>query len=86
MKYMTDQHSHKYDFLKKEAAAPYQGLRQLVYFVCGGSGAIGALIFFTQLLAGQDVQTILPNLALQLGVVALMIGLFRLERRWARRK
>lgn len=69
----------KYAFLKAEAEAPYRGLRKFVYVGFGVSGAIGAFIFFTQLLAGQDVGTILPNLALQVGVIALMVWLFRLE-------
>ncbi len=69
----------KYAFLKAEAAAPYRGLRKFVYVGFGASGAIGAFIFFTQLLAGQEVGDLLPNLALQIGVVALMIWLFSLE-------
>lgn len=69
----------KYAFLKAEAAAPYRGLRKFVYVGFGASGAIGAFIFLTQLLAGQEVGDLLPNLALQIGVVALMIWLFSLE-------
>lgn len=69
----------KYAFLKAEAQAPYRSLRKFVYVGFAASGAIGAFIFFTQLLAGQDVATILPNLALQIGVIALMVWLFRLE-------
>ncbi|MBC7969807.1 MAG: DUF3493 domain-containing protein [Verrucomicrobia bacterium] len=69
----------KYAFLKAEAAAPYRGLRKFVYVGFGASGAIGAFIFLTQLLAGQEVGNLLPNLALQIGVVALMIWLFSLE-------
>ncbi|NER36881.1 MAG: DUF3493 domain-containing protein [Oscillatoria sp. SIO1A7] len=71
----------KYARLKQEAIAPYKGLRQFVYLACGASGAIGAFIFLTQLLAGQQVSSTLPNLALQIGVVALMVGLFRWENR-----
>ena len=71
----------KYARLKQEAIAPYKGLRQFVYLACGASGAIGAFIFLTQLLAGRQVSSTLPNLALQIGVVALMVGLFRWENR-----
>jgi Low psii accumulation1 / Rep27 len=71
----------QYARLKAEMAAPYRGLRQFIYFVCGASGAIGAFIFFTQALAGRDVDTALPNLALQVGVVALMVFLWRWEQR-----
>jgi hypothetical protein len=70
-----------YAQLRAELKTPYKGLRQFVYFACGASGLIGAFIFLTQLLAGQDANVILPNLALQVGVVALMIWLFRLEQR-----
>jgi Low psii accumulation1 / Rep27 len=75
----------KYAFLKAEAAAPYRSLRQFVYLGVAASGAIGAFIFFTQLLAGQDVNSTLSNLALQIGVVTLMIWLFRLESKIKRR-
>lgn len=70
-----------YAQLKAELKAPYRGLRQFVYVACGASGLIGAFIFLMQLLAGRDLSTVFPNLALQLGVVALMIWLFRLEQR-----
>lgn len=76
----------KYARLKAEAAAPYRGLRQFVYVAFGASGAIGGFVFFTQLLAGQDVAATLPNLALQMGVVALMVWLFRLEQRAGKKK
>lgn len=70
----------KYQRLKEEAKAPYRGLRKFVYGAFAASGAIGAFIFLTQLLAGRDVTTALPNLLLQVGVVALMVVLFRLDR------
>ena len=70
----------QYGRLKAEAAAPYRGLRKFIYFTFGASGLIGAFIFFTQLLAGRDVDAALPNLALQVGVVALMVFLFRWDR------
>lgn len=71
----------KYARLKAEAAAPYRGLRKFVYIAFGGSGAIGAFVFFAQILAGRDLETAVPNLALQLGVIALMVWLFRFENR-----
>lgn len=71
----------KYAYLKAEAAAPYKGLRQFIYIVFGASGAIGGFVFLMQALAGRDVESALPNLALQAGVVALMVWLFRLEGR-----
>jgi Low psii accumulation1 / Rep27 len=74
-----------YAQLKAEAKAPYRGLRQFVYVACGASGGIGAFVFLTQLLAGRDVGGALPNFALQVGVVALMVGLFRWEQRVSRK-
>jgi len=71
----------KYKRLMAEAQAPYKGLRKFVYGAFGASGAIGAFIFLTQVLAGRDVGSALPNLLLQVGVVALMFFLFRLESR-----
>ncbi len=69
----------KYARLKAEAIAPYRGLRKFVYVAFAASGAIGAFIFCLQLLARRQVSSTLPNLALQLGLVALMLWLFRLE-------
>jgi len=76
----------QYARLKAEAKAPYRGLRQFFYVAFGASGFIGALVFLAQLLAGRNVGAALPNLALQVGVVALMVWLFRLEQRASRPK
>jgi hypothetical protein len=70
-----------YAQLRAEAKAPYRGLRQFIYFGLGGSGLIGAVVFLAQILAGREVDAALPNFALQIGVVALMVWLFRLEQR-----
>lgn len=69
-----------YARLKGEAAAPYRGLRKFVYVVCGASGFLGAFVFLAQLIAGREVGSALPNFALQVGVIALMIWLFRLDK------
>jgi len=71
----------KYARLKGEAIAPYRGLRKFVYISFGASGAIGAFIFCLQLLAGRQDTSTLPSLALQIGVIALMVWLFRWENR-----
>ena len=71
----------KYAKLRAEAKAPYRGLRKTIYVTFGASGLIGAFVFFVQVTAGRDVATALPNLALQLGIVALMVGLFRWEQK-----
>ncbi|MEL7225880.1 MAG: DUF3493 domain-containing protein, partial [Cyanobacteria bacterium J06576_12] len=71
----------RYNQLIAEAQAPYKGFRKFIYGSIGASGAIGAFVFFTKILAGRDIAASLPNLALQLGIVALMIFLFRWEDR-----
>ncbi|MFQ3617006.1 MAG: DUF3493 domain-containing protein [Cyanobacteriota bacterium] len=75
-----------YARLVAESKAPYRGLRQFVYLAFGASGLIGAFVFAAQLAAGQGDSDTLPNLALQLGLVALMGWLFRLEQRAAARR
>ena len=69
----------KYAALRAEAKAPYKGLRKFFYIAFAASGFVGALVFLAQLAAGKDVTTAFPNFALQIGVFALMIFLFRLE-------
>ena len=71
----------RYDRLVAESQAPYKGLRKFIYAAFGASGAVGGFIFFTKILAGREVAETLPNLALQIGVVALMVFLFRWEDR-----
>ncbi|MEA5511486.1 DUF3493 domain-containing protein [Crocosphaera sp. UHCC 0190] len=71
----------KYARLKAEAKAPYKGFRQFFYVAFGASGFIGAVVFLAQLAAGRDVSTALPNFALQVGVVVLMVCLFKLEKK-----
>lgn len=73
--------SELYARLKAEAAAPYRGLRKFIYFAFAASGAIGGFIFLMRILAGREVAEALPNFALQIGLVALMIWLLRLENR-----
>ena len=69
----------KYARLRAELKTPYKGLRQFIYIAFGASGLIGAVIFLAKLAAGREIASTLPNLALQVGVVALMITLFRWE-------
>ncbi len=65
--------------LVAEMAAPYRGFRKFVYFGCAASGFIGAFVFLSQIIAGRDVSSALPNFALQLGVIALMAFLWQWE-------
>jgi Low psii accumulation1 / Rep27 len=66
--------------LQAEAKSPFRGLRQFVYVSCAISGAIGGVVFFFKLLAGRNLEATIPNLALQVGVVALMVWLLRIDR------
>lgn len=73
----------QYDRLKAEAAAPYRGLRRFIYIAFGASGfvgALGALVFLAQIAAGKEADAPLSNLALQVGVIALMVFLFRWDK------
>ncbi|MBU6229955.1 MAG: DUF3493 domain-containing protein [Cyanobacteria bacterium REEB459] len=71
----------QYTRLRAEAKAPYRGLRKVIYATAGASGAIGALIMVTRLIAGAEVGPILPNLGIQLAVLLGVVLLFRLESR-----
>lgn len=72
--------NEQYDRLKAEAAAPYRGLRRFIYIAFGASGFVGALVFLAQIAAGKEADAPLSNLALQVGVVALMVFLFRWDK------
>ncbi len=69
--------SDKYARLRAEAKAPYRPLRKFIYLAFGISGALGAFIFLVQIAAQRDVAEALPNLGVQIAVVALMVVLFR---------
>lgn len=71
----------KYAKLREEAQNPYRGLRRFIYFAFGASGLIGALIFLSKIAAGQNLGESFPNFALQVGLVALMVWLFRIDRK-----
>lgn len=70
----------KYARLKAESKAPYRGLRKFFYIAFGASGLIGGFVFLAKLIAGQNLASDLPNFALQAGVVALMVFLFRIDK------
>ena len=72
--------NEQYDRLKAEAAAPYRGLRKFIYIAFGASGFVGALVFLAQIAAGKEADAPLSNLAFQVGVVALMVFLFRWDK------
>jgi hypothetical protein len=57
----------KYALLRAETMAPYRNIRLLV--------------FLAQILAGRNLDTAIPNFAVQAGVIALMGGLFVWEQK-----
>ena len=73
--------SKQYAQLKAEITAPYRGLRQFIYVGIGASGFIGAFVFSFQILAGRNIDSALPNFALEAGIVGLMVFLYRWEQR-----
>lgn len=68
------------DRLQAEAKAPYRGLRRVFYAVFAASGLMGALILGLKGLAGTAGDDLAWNLALQIGVVALMVALWGWDR------
>ena len=71
----------KYARLMAEAKAPYKGLRKFIYGAVGASGAIGAFVFLAQIASGRAGGAAVPNFFFQVGIVALMVALFRWENR-----
>jgi Low psii accumulation1 / Rep27 len=67
--------------LRAEAKAPLKGCRQILYLLFAASALTGGVIFFLRLLAGEDISKNLPNLAVQLGIFGLMVGLWKWEQR-----
>ena len=65
--------------LRAEAQNPYRTLRQFIYICFAISGGVGGMIFLLQIAAGRDLQQAIPNLAVQAGVVGLMVFLWRWE-------
>jgi len=70
----------QYARLKAESQAPYRGLRKFVYVAFGASGFIGAMVFLAQLAAGNNDNSQFLNFAFQVGIVTLMVFLFRWDR------
>ncbi|MCA6526692.1 MAG: DUF3493 domain-containing protein [Pseudanabaena sp.] len=78
---MSKLNPEQYERLRREAKSPYRGLRIFIYIAFAGSGFIGAVVFFTRLIAGNgDLESNLGNFALQIGVLALMLWLYRIDR------
>ncbi|NMF57446.1 DUF3493 domain-containing protein [Pseudanabaena yagii] len=78
---MSKLNPQQYERLRREAKSPYRGLRIFIYIAFAGSGLIGAIIFLARLIAGNgELEANLGNLTLQIGVLALMIWLYRIDR------
>lgn len=69
-----------YRRLQAEAKAPYRSFRRFFYVSFAGSGFIGGVVFLAKLAAGRDLESTIPNLAIQIGVVALTIWLLISDR------
>ena len=74
----------RFERLVAETQSPFKGLRKFIYGAVGASGLLGAFVFLTQLLAGKDIETAIPNLAVQMGVIGIAVFLFWLEGRGKR--
>lgn len=74
----------RFERLVKETQSPFKGFRKFIYGAIGASGFLGAFVCLTQLLAGKNVETALPNLAVQMGVMGIVVLLFWLEGRGQR--
>ncbi|MEB3232949.1 MAG: DUF3493 domain-containing protein [Leptolyngbyaceae bacterium] len=70
----------RYARLRAEAKAPYRILRQFVYIAFAASGFIGALVFLAEVVTAHNMASAVPNLALQVGVLALMLWLLKIDR------
>lgn len=78
---MSKLNPEQYERLRREAKAPYRGLRIFIYVAFAGSGFIGAVVFFARLIAGNgDLESNLGSFILQIGVLALMLWLYRIDR------
>jgi hypothetical protein len=69
----------KYAALSAEAQAPFRSLRMFIYASCVASAGIGGLVIFFGILAGRNLETAIPNFAVNAGVVALTGWLFLRE-------
>ncbi|MBC8122527.1 MAG: DUF3493 domain-containing protein [Gemmatimonadaceae bacterium] len=67
--------------LRTELRAPLRKLRMFLYVAFGASGAIGWFVSFFRVLAARELQTSLVNLAIQTGLIILVVWLWRLEAR-----
>ncbi len=75
-KSLRETNPEKYAALTAEAQAPFRSLRLFIYGSCVVSAGVGGLIIFLGILAGRNLETAIPNFAVNSGVVALTAWLF----------
>ena len=64
--------------LLKESAAPFKGLRRLLWIAFSGSAFLGLLIMLSNIVNGSELQQ--NNLLIQLGACILFPTLLLLDR------
>jgi acyl-homoserine lactone acylase PvdQ len=69
----------KFAALTAEAQAPFRSLRLFIYASCVISAGVGGIVIFLGILAGRNLDTAIPNFAVNAGVVALTAWLFTKE-------
>ena len=66
--------------LRAELNAPYRGIRRFFYLGFAASAWFGGLIFLAKIIAGENLSSTVPNLMLQIGIFALIVWLFKIDR------
>jgi hypothetical protein len=69
-----------YRRLQAEAQNPFRSFRRFFYFSFAGSAAIGGVVFLAKLAAGRELETTIPNLAIQAGAVGLFVWLLTIDK------
>jgi Low psii accumulation1 / Rep27 len=69
-----------YRRLQSEAKNPFRSFRRFFYFSFAGSAGIGGVVFLARLAAGRELETTIPNLAIQAGALGLMVWLLTIDR------
>jgi hypothetical protein len=69
-----------YRRLQSEAKNPFRSFRRFFYFSFAGSAGIGGVVFLARLAAGRELETTIPNLAIQAGALGLMVWLLKTDR------
>jgi hypothetical protein len=69
-----------YRRLQSEAKNPFRTFRRFFYLSFAGSAGIGGVVFLAKLAAGRELETTIPNLAIQAGAVALFGWLLTVDK------